>query len=139
MHAFVACSSALLFCSLNSLLCFALSNTIPAAVALLGHTHKKVFTLWIPDNVFRTTIRYQRMKREIQAIVSHFSANRECLLHSGVSSFARTNQDKTMTFVPYYESYYTGIGETQSHWLHLLDSECAYMKNYADRVVIIKY
>ncbi len=75
------------------------------------------------------------MKREIQAVLSHFSANRECLLHSGGSGFARTNQDKTMNFAPYYESY-TGIGETPSHWLHLLDTECVYMHNYADRVVI---
>lgn len=24
---------------------------------------------------------------------------------------------------------YTGIGETQSHWLHMLDTECVYMHN----------
>lgn len=47
-------SASLLFCSLNPPLCFALSSTIPAPVALLGHRHiKKVFTLWIQDNVLR--------------------------------------------------------------------------------------
>ncbi len=81
------------------------------------------------------SFRYQRMKREIQAILCHFSANRECLLHSGGPGCARTNQDKTTNFVSYYESY-TGIGETHSHWLHMLDTECVYMHNYAERAVI---